>query len=206
MAISPGDALAWGRLGDALTQRRLDLDIHRYRNRRAFCDDRQIDYRVIFDIEKARRVNFGRATLQDIARAYAVTRESMDRVLRQEGELEPVPQPGAAPGSRPPLRAVPALEPSRAPEMVALPADMAPMMQDTALQLTVPHIYTRARVILALNPQATGRDIFPGETEAPKIWDRLRRDDAFTLDECALYAAVGHLEEERRKWRTRHTG
>lgn len=206
MAISSGDALAWGRLGDALTQRRLDLDLRRYRSRVAFCDDKQIDYRVIFDIEKAKRDNFGRATLQDVARAYEVTRASMDRVLHQEGDLEPAPQPDAASGSRPSLRAVPAPEPSRAPEMVALPADMAPMMQDTALQLTVPQIYARARAVLARNPHATGRDIFPCETEAPKIWDRLRRDDAFTLDECALYAAVGHLEEERRKWRTRHTG
>ncbi len=211
MTISPGDALAWGRLGDALIQRRLDLDLHRYRSRRAFCDDRQIDYRVIFDIENAKRSNFGRATLLDIARAYAITPESMERKLHGHGELEPVPEPPARP-----LYAVPPLESSAPPEAVTLPADMAVMAQDMALRSILPGIYTRARGILARNPRATGRDIFPGETEAPKIWDGLRQvtypaEDgtevhAFTLDECALYAAAAHLEEERRKRRDRRSG
>ena len=104
----------------------------------------------------------------------------------------------------PPLRAVPPPEPAAPPE-VTIPADMAAMMQDGSLCLAVPVIYTRARAILDLNPEATGRDIFPGETKAPKIWD-LCRDAAFTLDECALYAAAGHLEEERRKWSGRRSG
>ena len=103
-----------------------------------------------------------------------------------------------------PLAVVPSPEPSPPPE-VTIPADMAAMMQDGSLCLAVPVIYTRARAILDLNPEATGRDIFPGETKAPKIWD-LCREAAFTLDECALYAAAGHLEEERRKWSGRRSG
>ena len=89
MAIGPGEDLAWERLADALIQRRIDLH---YRNRRAFCDARQIDYRLIFDIEKMRRTNFARPTMLDIARAYLVMPESIDRLLHGQGDLEPPPQ------------------------------------------------------------------------------------------------------------------
>ena len=194
MTVGPDDTHAWKPLGDALLQRRIDL---RYPNRRKFCDDRQIDYRLIYDIETTRRSNYGRATMLDIARAYAVTPESMEHALRG-GALEPLPGP-----------LTPAPEPEAQPEPpddVRIPADMAAMMQDTALRATIPGVRADVTAALARNPQATGRDIFPSETLAPQIWDVLRGSGVFGFDECVLHAAAARLEEERRKWRARPSG
>lgn len=110
MTTSTGGApLAWQQLGDALIRRRVSWQ-PRYRNRRTFCGERGIDYRLVFDIEHAKRTNFGRATILDIARAYAVTPESIDATLAG-GALEPVPQSAAVkpPGMLP--AAVPAPRP-----------------------------------------------------------------------------------------------
>lgn len=94
MTTSTGDApLAWQQLGDALIRRRVGWQ-PRYRNRRTFCEAREIDYRLVFDIERHKRANFGRATILDIARAYAVTPESIDATLAG-GALEPVPESAA---------------------------------------------------------------------------------------------------------------
>jgi hypothetical protein len=110
MSTSTGDApLAWQRLGDALIRRRIDWH-PRYRNRRTFCGERDIDYRLVFDIEHAKRTNFGRATILDIARAYAVTPESIDATLAG-GVLEPVPETAAVKPSGMPPVAVPAPRP-----------------------------------------------------------------------------------------------
>ena len=97
----------------------------------------------------------------------------------------------------PSLRAVPPPEPAAPPE-VTIPADMAAMMQDPDLLSIMRGIFFHARCILDRNPEATGHDIFPSEVKVATVWDFFRRDDAFTLDECALYAAAAYLEEERR--------
>jgi hypothetical protein len=52
-----------------LVQRRVEID-SRYRNRRTFCSEKQIEYRVISDIEGARRSNFSPAMIAAIEVAY----------------------------------------------------------------------------------------------------------------------------------------
>lgn len=102
MTTSTGDApMDWERLGDALFRRRITWQ-PRYRNRGTFCEDRGIDYRLVLDIELHKRTNFGRATMLDIARAFAVTPESINATLAG-GELELLPEPatGDAPGMLP---------------------------------------------------------------------------------------------------------
>ena len=85
---------AWRRLGEQLTRRRVELD-PRYQNRQVFCDERGVDYRLIYDIEEARRTNFRKTTLAAIAAAYAVTPESLDDTLRG-GDLRRVPRPSVS--------------------------------------------------------------------------------------------------------------
>ena len=109
----------------------------------------------------------------------------------------------------PSLRAVPPPEPVAPPE-VTIPADMAAMMQDPDLLSIMRGIFFHARCILDRNPEATGHDIFPSEVKVATVWDFFRRDDAFTLDECALYAAAAYLNEKRRhehqEWHGRRSG
>ena len=109
---------AWVRLGKLLIQRRTQLD-PRYMNRRLFADDRGLDYRLVSDIERARRQNFEESTLAAIEVAYAWSPDSIQRIL--DGG-DPVP---LAAGSEP---APAALE-----EPTAEPADAAaPEMESAA--------------------------------------------------------------------------
>lgn len=183
MTISPGGGPAWGRLGDALIQRRIDLH---YRTRRAFCDARQIDYRVAFDIEKARRVNFGRATLLDIARAYAVTPESMERTLRG-GALEPADAPACRPepSGRLQLRPGTGGQFTTSRERYAtqpLGPPMGPIVQSVREDIAA--ALARAGI--------RGRDIFPDAGDEAKLWD-----DTDRLPEDARVEMIATLRRIR---------
>jgi len=79
----------WRELGNLLKQRRALLD-PRWRNRRAFADDSRLDYRLIYDIEEARRPNFGITTLTAIETAYRLKPGSISAFL-EGGEFESVP-------------------------------------------------------------------------------------------------------------------
>jgi hypothetical protein len=81
----------WKHLGDLLTKRRIDLD-HRYANRRTFCTEMNVDYRVISDIEGGRRDNFSRPTIVQIETAYRLARGNIERIV-QGGEIEPLEPP-----------------------------------------------------------------------------------------------------------------
>lgn len=78
MATYPREA--WQRLGELLVARRVELDA-RYRNRREFARDVQMDYRVIYDIEVARRSNFGTSTLRGLELAYRLPTGALDEYL-----------------------------------------------------------------------------------------------------------------------------
>lgn len=96
MSPSPS-ASGWKRLGEQLIRRRVELD-PRYSNRTLFCAERALDYRLVYDIEVARRRNFRKTTLGAIAAAYAVTLDSLNGVVRADAEyLEPVPHPPSRP-------------------------------------------------------------------------------------------------------------
>ncbi len=79
---------AWDRLGGLLVSRRVELDV-RFRNRRTFAETVDLDYRVLYDIESARRVNFTKSTLRAVEQAYRLKSGSLDRTLGG-GPLEPL--------------------------------------------------------------------------------------------------------------------
>jgi len=70
---------AWRRLGELLQLRRAELG---YKRRPGFTRDRDINIRLVTDIENAYRPNtFLTATLREISQAYAVTYGSVTAVL-----------------------------------------------------------------------------------------------------------------------------
>jgi hypothetical protein len=71
---------AWKRLGDMLHQSRLDLD-PRYDNFELFIRERDITYRVAWDIENNRRANYRPMTLHSVEVAYGWQPGSIRRVL-----------------------------------------------------------------------------------------------------------------------------
>lgn len=78
---------AWQRLGEMLIKRRVDIDA-RYRNRRIFCADTDTDYRVISDIESARRTNFSQPMISHLETAYRLKAGNIKRMVLG-GELDP---------------------------------------------------------------------------------------------------------------------
>lgn len=99
----------WRELGVRLKQRRALLD-PRWRNRRVFAEDNHLDYRLIYDIEEARRPNFGVTTLTVIEIAYRLKPGSITAFL-EGGEFDPAP---AAAGGLPAI--LEALRPDRIPK------------------------------------------------------------------------------------------
>jgi hypothetical protein len=85
--MTPPDP-AWERLGQMLFQRRTQLDA-RYSNRSKFATERGVDYRVVYDIEKARRTNFGDAVLGAIERAYELPAGAIRAALKGDDFPEP---------------------------------------------------------------------------------------------------------------------
>jgi transcriptional regulator with XRE-family HTH domain len=80
-AVVAGAAPAeWRQLGDFLTTRRAQLNPD-FRGRKVFADRTRINYRVLFDIEKGRRTNFGAATLASIEVAYELPPGTIDKIL-----------------------------------------------------------------------------------------------------------------------------
>lgn len=71
---------AWRRLGRLLIERRVQLDPD-YRSRTTFAERVRLDYRVLFDIEKAKRTNFKDETLAAIEVAYRIASGSIRQAL-----------------------------------------------------------------------------------------------------------------------------
>lgn len=90
MERSPRVSEAWQHLAQLLVQRRVELD-HRFRNRRAFCDEKKIEYRVISDIEGARRDNFGGPMITAIEVAYEIAEGSI-RLALDNPHIEKLPE------------------------------------------------------------------------------------------------------------------
>lgn len=64
-----GDSTAWQRLAAMLIQRRTAID-PRFHSRGAFCKATGLKYRLVYDIEEAKRTNFGSGALASIEAAY----------------------------------------------------------------------------------------------------------------------------------------
>lgn len=80
MAWAPDD---WKRLGKQLVARRVDLE-NAWSNRRRFTDDNGVDYRVVYDIEKARRDNFSPSMIRRLEKAYKLRAGAIAAVLDGE--------------------------------------------------------------------------------------------------------------------------
>lgn len=90
--MPPYPASSWARLGEMLVQRRVEID-PRYRNRRLFAAERGLNWRLLYDIERAKRTNFESETLAAIEVAYSLVPGSIPRAL---GGAELEAQPDAA--------------------------------------------------------------------------------------------------------------
>ena len=96
----------WQLLGPLLIQRRTALD-PRYHNRTTFAEVTGLNYRVVYDIEEARRTNFGGSILAAIEAAYRLEPGSIARFLTgapldvqpsaggRDSTVTPVPEPPA---------------------------------------------------------------------------------------------------------------
>jgi len=94
--MKSGTGDRWERLGALLIQRRTQLS-PRFHNRGAFCEAAGLNYRIVYDIEEARRTNFGRSALAAIEAAYRLTPGAIGRFLAGgELEVQPVTADAAA--------------------------------------------------------------------------------------------------------------
>lgn len=159
----------WVRLGEQLADRRADLgpDYEGHGGRAAFARDRDVNLKLIQDIELNARENFTPKTLRDdIARAYGVTYESIRRALEEGGSLEP------APGPRP------ALLPAGAPgdfdlaQMIPMPEEVREAAEPYARKFHALYVEAVARTG---STDPAGDEVFPAGSWDAQSWDRLRR-------------------------------
>lgn len=106
MPPTPSDA--WTRLGQMLVQRRIEL-APRYRERTVFAEDVGIKWRLLHDIERAKRDSFSAETLAAVEVAYRWQAGSVARVLAG-GDPVPIPEPRPVPGDPEPRYTDPALQ------------------------------------------------------------------------------------------------
>lgn len=86
MASPPGPE--WQRLAELLTARRVELN-DAWRTRQQFCRDTGAEYRIVHDLENAKRTNYSGSTLALIERAYRWQPGSIRAVL-DGGDPTPV--------------------------------------------------------------------------------------------------------------------
>ena len=149
------NAAAWERLGMLLTQRRAQID-PRYGRRTRFAEEHHLGHRVVYEIEKARRQNFGDGTIAAIEAAYELVPGSLRRTL-DGGPLEiatRIPEPGAAAGAEPTEPVPPAV----ASAISTLVASLVPAVEVEVRRAEMRH------------PGAAGAVIFADPYEA-RIWD-----------------------------------
>jgi hypothetical protein len=78
--MSTTDDAGWVRVGDMLQVQRVELS-PRYKNLALFCREREIDYRLAWDVENHARTNYRRGTRTSIEIAYGWQPGSIERVL-----------------------------------------------------------------------------------------------------------------------------
>lgn len=146
-----GPEAAWKRLGELLQLRRGELG---YKRRPAFTREREINIRLVTDIENAYRPNtFLTPTLREIAAAYAVTYDSMVAViLGHDDEL------------------IPAAPPSPLSRLGDAPiADQGRRDADAPYAMEIMEQYLEYASRGVRNP--TGTQLFPDSPEDAQIWD-----------------------------------
>jgi hypothetical protein len=179
-------AAAWARLGKLLTERRARLD-PRYMNRRLFASERGLDYRLVSDIEKARRQTFEGSTLAAIEAAYQLQPGAIGRFLAGGGleETDVV------------LVAAPVTAPAPAPHRI-------PWLYDPAIEPYLPgvqHEVDEARTRLGRR-NVTGDEAFPDNDLEADSWD----DPKLTEDESLREIARNRMRLDRRRERGSERG
>ena len=196
----------WIRLGELLTIRRAELDPAWF-DRGVFAVARGINLKLAQDIEKNARENFTPLTLRDvIAPAYGVTFTSIEAVLNEDGDLEPLP---GTPAHKPPrslrlerqdtpaLSAVPPLPgdeqeekaiqavlrgdgerfPEFSPGIAAAIGAHVPGIRDAAEKAARAEAARRGVPVLAvLREVPPGPLVFPGDGEYARLWDEWRQN------------------------------
>jgi hypothetical protein len=105
--MPPADQEAWKRLGRLLADRRIEIGA-RYKNKNLFATERQINRRMLWQVESGERDTYRPDTLRAIEAAYMLAPGSLERTLAG-GDLERAAAEPAV-GRRPatgPLAAVP---------------------------------------------------------------------------------------------------
>lgn len=164
----------WQRLGALLIQRRTAL--YPRRSRGEFSEATGLSYRLVYDIEQARRTNFGTTVIGGIEAAYRLTSGAIGRFLDggelevQDGGKAAVPSPSAGLSRREhATEDDPALRPY--------------------IQSVLRDIYTAAGIMPRLGP---GQDL-PGIEATPEIG---------LLFEQIPGSQVFRLEHEAKTWDT----
>jgi hypothetical protein len=80
MPASQGGGPEWDRLGKLLTERRKEMD-PRWDDLTLFTRERGLDWRMAWDLENNRRVNYRPLTLAGVEVAYGWEKGSISRVL-----------------------------------------------------------------------------------------------------------------------------
>jgi hypothetical protein len=163
------------RLGQLLIRKRLDLD-PRYRNRQVFADERGVEYRIVSDIETARRENFQAVTIAELEHAYALAPGAIGRFIDRGGELEPAPA----------VADLAAAAASRRREQDADP-ELAPFLQSVREDL--------AKAMARYGPGFTGAQAFAKAAEAA-VWDDVDREMPAEASRARLIARFRQLQSE----------
>ena len=117
--MPPHPAGSWVRLGGQLARRRVEID-PRYKNRTLFAEERGMNWRLLHDIERAKRTNFEPETLAAIEVAYELAPGAIARAL-DGADLEPASASESAPASE--LAAVPEGDREAVAEVLSLLTD-----------------------------------------------------------------------------------
>lgn len=175
--MASSDAAAWERLGQLLVQRRAQID-PKYGRRTRFAEERHLGHRVVYELEKARRRNFGDGTLASIEAAYELAPGAIKHYLEHGGELETAPASGQ-----------PAPEPAE--------DDRVTRLEVAALDLAMERMLGEVRGrIRAARPGTPGEAVFPENHVAALIFEQ----DLVPLDERAEAIALILLKDRQRQW------
>jgi hypothetical protein len=174
----------WERLGELLLQRRAQLD-PRYGRRTRFTAERHLDYRIAYEVEKARRHNFGDGTLASIEAAYELAPGSIMRTvaggpLEPRRDSDPAPDTLSGAGS---LTAPPAVASGDA----AVPderEELRDLLAQAELEARVAELEDQIRAEIRA-AERDGRDPFPGDELSAQVW-AARRSEEYRIAALAL--------------------
>lgn len=176
--VPPHQHGQWVRLGEMLARRRTEIE-PRYKNRTLFAEATGLNWRLLHDIERAKRDEFKPETLAALETAYQLAPGAIERALKG-GDLEPAGTPDPLERARP--------HPARADSSgVPIPEELRGPAQERADEIQ--ELLTRAAIRTG-NPDPDGDQVFgPGSWEA-QSWDLFRRQFPSTLRRLWIIAAA----------------